>query len=44
VNAFFSVYLTPQASVGAGFSQPVTKMSTRSSKIMYLVSKELLVA
>jgi hypothetical protein len=37
----FSIYLILPAALGPEFTQPVTEISTRSRKIMFLVSGEL---
>jgi hypothetical protein len=39
VNGFFSNYLTLPTSLGQGFTQPVTEISTTSRKIMFLESR-----
>jgi hypothetical protein len=40
VNAFFSIYLILPAALGlVGFNQPLTEMSTRNIKIIFLGSR-----
>jgi hypothetical protein len=38
-NEFLSIYLIFPAALGLGFTQPLTEMSTRSRKLMFLGSK-----
>jgi hypothetical protein len=40
---FFSIYLILLATLGPRFTRPLTEMSTRSRKIMFLGSRVLLV-
>jgi hypothetical protein len=38
-SIFFSVYLILPAAIGLGFTQPLTEISTRNLKILFLWSK-----